>query len=84
MTPAFQATITDHGQTMPILRGRRQTARHHDLSGLPPYMESIDPETGEPDRCCAQSRSSTVTNLIGLSPAFSKSWIIGSAGLCSE
>jgi hypothetical protein len=34
MTPASRATITDHGQIMPILRSRQQTARHHGLSGL--------------------------------------------------
>jgi len=33
---------------MPILRSRRQTARHHGLSGLPPIWERADPETGEP------------------------------------
>jgi len=48
MTPASRATITDHGQIMPILRSRRQTARHHGLSGLPPIWERADPETGEP------------------------------------
>jgi len=48
MTPASRATITDHGQIMPILRSRRQTARHHGLSGLPPIWERAAPETGEP------------------------------------
>jgi len=56
MTPASRATITDHGQIMPILRSRRQTARHHGLSGLPPIwnvpiLRPANPEkTGEPEK----------------------------------